>query len=210
MSTATRSLPWMLTTRSRWPEWPRRNCIRPISTWFDLRQACHDAATSLQHAWNSEALDLAKHGADILVTSAEMALRIAQGNRMDAGQAVILVVNEATAADQRPQRQSEHALVVPVFRGGPTGRAKIVPHQLDDIDAAVGSAGPGAADHQFVVHDMVANDMERVVAVDPFADQIGFRRREPGVAIAHQEAPHRLVVHHQKALKQADAGIFVA
>jgi hypothetical protein len=31
-----------------------------------LKQASHDAAKSLQHAWNAEAFDFAKHGGDIL------------------------------------------------------------------------------------------------------------------------------------------------
>ena len=56
---------------------------------------------------------------------------------------------------------------------------------------------------------MVAHDVERVTGLDPLPDQIGFRRRKPRVAIAHQEAPDRRVVHHQEALEQPDAGIFV-
>ena len=52
-------------------------------------------------------------------------------------------------------------------------------------------------------------DMERVAAIDPLPNEVGFRRREPRIAIAHQKATDRGVVHHQKTLKQADAGIFV-
>ena len=124
-----------------------------------------------------------------------------------AGKLVIFVVNQTTAADQRPQHAAEHALVLAVF--GARSLGEISPHQIDDIDAAVGASGPQAADHQFVMHDVVAHHMKGITAVDPLPDQIGFRRRQPGIAIAHQKTPDRRVVHDQKTLKQADAGIFV-
>jgi hypothetical protein len=66
-----------------------------------------------------------------------------------------------------------------------------------------------AADHQLVVQHMVAHHMERVAAVDPLPHQIGLRQRQPRVAVAHQKTSDASVVHHQEALKQADAGIFV-
>ena len=48
-----------------------------------------------------------------------------------------------------------------------------------------------AADHQFVVQHVVAHDVERMAAVDPLPHQVGLRRRQPRVAIAHQEAADR-------------------
>jgi len=38
---------------------------------------------------------------------------------------------------------------------------------------------------------------------------MGFRRREPRVAIAYQEVADRRIVHRQETQVQADAGIFV-
>jgi hypothetical protein len=96
----------------------------------------------------------------------------------------------------------------PYLAVGPGG-AEIAPHQFDDVDAAVGATGPQAADHQLVVQHMVAHHMKRQAAVDPLPDQIGFRHREPRIAVAHQKAADGRIVHHQKALKQADAWIFV-
>ena len=110
-------------------------------------------------------------------------------------------------SDQRPQHVAQHALVVAIFRGRP--EREIAPHQVDDIDGAVGSSGPRAADHQFIVQHMVAHHVKGMAAVDPLPDQIGFRRRQPRVAVAHQKASHGGIVHHQETLKQADAGIFV-
>jgi hypothetical protein len=80
---------------------------------------------------------------------------------------------------------------------------------VSDIDAAIGASGPQAADHQLVVQHMIAHHVERIAAVDPFAGEIGLRRREPGVAVANQEAADARIVHHQEALEQADARIFV-
>jgi len=45
--------------------------------------------------------------------------------------------------------------------GRAVGGAEIAPHQFDDVDAAVGAAGPQATDHQLVVHHMVADHMKR-------------------------------------------------
>ena len=136
-----------------------------------------------------------------------MALRVGQRRFVHAVETVILIVHQAAAANERPQHAAEHALIVAVFCRRPGG--EIPPHQVDDIDAAVGAPGPQAADHQLVVQDVVAHDVERQTGVDPLPDQIGFRRGQPRVAIAHQEASDGRIVHHQEALKQADAGIFV-
>ena len=94
-----------------------------------------------------------------------------------------------------------------VFRGRPA--REVAPHQRDDIDAAICTAGPQTADHYLVVEHMVAHDMEWIAAVDPLLDQIGFRRGQPRVAIAHEKASDGWIIHHQKALKQTDAGILV-
>ncbi len=67
----------------------------------------------------------------------------------------------------------------------------MAPHQLDDVDAAIGASGPQAANHQLVVQLVIAHHVEGVTAVDPLLDEIGFHRRQPCVAIAHQEAADR-------------------
>ena len=74
-----------------------------------------------------------------------------------------------------------------VFRRRRAG--EIALHQRHDVDAAIGAAGPQAADHQFVVQHVVAHHVKRIAAVDPALHQLGFGRRHPGVAIAHQETP---------------------
>jgi hypothetical protein len=75
--------------------------------------AFRQSADALQHTGNSEALDLSEYGDEILVTGAEVALRVGKCNRVDAGQPVIFVVNQAAVADQRPQLTAEHEFVVP-------------------------------------------------------------------------------------------------
>jgi hypothetical protein len=49
----------------------------------------------LQQARNAESFGLLQHGRHVLVPGAESALRIAERDRVDAGAAIIFVVNEA-------------------------------------------------------------------------------------------------------------------
>jgi hypothetical protein len=43
---------------------------------------------------------------------------------------------------------------------------------------------PDTSDHQFVVQDMVANDVERLATIDPLLHQLGFRVRKPITAFS--------------------------
>src|SRR6185437_8990347 len=113
-----------------------------------------------QHPGNPVLLDLLHHGLDVLAAGAEMAVRVGQRQGFDPVEPVIFIVHQAMLADQRPQHQAQHALVVTVFRGRPEG--EIAPHQFDDVDAAIGAPGPQAADHQFIMQHVVAHHMERL------------------------------------------------
>src|SRR6185437_15152879 len=72
-----------------------------------------------KHPGNPVLLDLLHHALDVLAAGAEMAVRIGQRQRFDAVEPVIFIVHQAMLADQRPQHQAQHALVMAVFRGRP-------------------------------------------------------------------------------------------
>ena len=114
---------------------------------------------------------------------------IGQRYPIDPGQPVKPVMNQAFVPYDRPQLGAKHVLIVAVPRRRAGGAAEITPHQFNDVDAAVDSSRPDTSDHQFVVQDMVANDVERLATIDPLLHQFGFRVRKPITAFASRATP---------------------